>query len=162
MLNLCLCADLILTIQSPFNPARNRAKWYYLISLAVPVVTISAVIFVDSQVEERDHCDTCLVRNNINGITLGSSLSVTGNIVLALALSVYILVAIYSIVFAYRRLDRPGVSKEARSLFLKKHLYYVVVFTAVWTIQLSSNYFTLFNPSSAPQHGLHDALKQKG
>jgi hypothetical protein len=31
-------------------------------------------------------------------------------------------------------------------MFLKKHLLYVIVFTVIWTIQLSQNYFTLFNP----------------
>ena len=69
--------------------------------------------------------------------------------VLAYTLSIYIFVAIYSTVFAFRRLNRPGVSKEVRSMFLKKHLYYVIVFTAIWTIQLSQNYFTLFNPPSS-------------
>ena len=72
-----------------------------------------------------------------------------GNLVLAFALSIYIIVAIYSFVFAYRRLERPGVSKEARSMFLKKHLYYVFVLISLWTIQLSSNYFTLFNPTGS-------------
>ena len=153
MLNMCLCADLILTIQSPFTPARNRSKWYYMISAAVPIITILFVIFVDKQVDDGDgdHCDTCLTRNEGTGVTTVNALSGAGNLVLALALSIYILVAIYSFVFAYRRLERPGVSKQARSMFLKKHLYYVVVFTTIWTIQLSSNYFTLFNPSSAPQ-----------
>ena len=69
--------------------------------------------------------------------------------ILAYTLSIYIIVAIYSTVFAFRRLNRPGVSKEVRSMFLKKHLYYVIVFTAIWTIQLSQNYFTLFNPPSS-------------
>lgn len=60
--------------------------------------------------------------------------STVGNLILAFMLSIYILVAIYSFVFAYRKLERPGVSKEVRSMFLKKHLYYVVVFTIIWTI----------------------------
>jgi len=54
--------------------------------------------------------------------------------ILAYTLSIYIIVAIYSTVFAFRRLNRPGVSKEVRSMFLKKHLYYVIVFIAIWTI----------------------------
>jgi hypothetical protein len=81
--------------------------------------------------------------------------STVGNLVLAFMLSIYILVAIYSFVFAYRKLERPGVSKEVRSMFLEKHLYYVVVFTIIWTIQLSSNYFTLFNPSTKPTDELY-------
>jgi len=64
-----------------------------------------------------------------------------------MTLSVYILVALYSVVFAYRRLNRPGVSKEIRLMFIKKHFVYVVVFIFVWVIQLTQNYRMLFNPS---------------
>lgn len=56
-------------------------------------------------------------------------------------MSVYILVAIYSVIYAYRRLERPGVSKEVRSMFLKKHYVYVGVFIIIWSIQLTQNYF---------------------
>lgn len=69
--------------------------------------------------------------------------------ILAYTLSIYIIVAIYSTVFAFRRLNRPGVSKEVRSMFLKKHLIYVIVFIVLWTITLSQNYFTLFNPPNS-------------
>ena len=34
-----------------------------------------------------------------------------GNILIAMSLSVYIVVALYSVVFSMRRLNRPGVSK---------------------------------------------------
>lgn len=51
-----------------------------------------------------------------------------------MTLSVYILVALYSVVFAYRRLNRPGVSKEIRMMFIKKHFIYVAVFIVVWVI----------------------------
>ena len=155
MLNMCLCADLILTIQSPFTPARNRAKWYYMVSAAVPLVTIAFVVFVDKQVRDNGHCDSCLQRNDFTGMLTLGTLSGAGNLVLAMALSFYILIAVYSLVFAYRRLERPGVSKEARSMFLKKHLYYVLVFITIWSIQLSSNYFTLFNPSNIPSSNNH-------
>jgi hypothetical protein len=64
-----------------------------------------------------------------------------GNYILAFAMSVYILVAIYSVIYAYRRLERPGVSKEVRSMFLKKHYVYVGVFIIIWSIQLTQNYF---------------------
>jgi hypothetical protein len=69
-----------------------------------------------------------------------------GNYILSFVMSVYILVAIYSTIFAYRRLQRPGVSKEIRTMFLKKHYVYVGVFIVIWTIQLSQNYYQLFNP----------------
>ena len=65
---------------------------------------------------------------------------------MAMLLSIYIVVAIYSVVYSYRRLMRPGVSKEVRHMFFRKHLWYVVVFICLWTVQQSQNYFTLFNP----------------
>jgi hypothetical protein len=61
----------------------------------------------------------------------------SGNLILAIALSIYIIVAFYSTIFAYRRLQRPGVSKTVRQLFVKKHFLYVIVFIFIWTIQLS-------------------------
>jgi len=60
MLNICLCADLVLTIQSPFTPAANRAKWYYIISAVVPLLTIIAIIYYDDLYNGSDSCDTCL------------------------------------------------------------------------------------------------------
>ena len=56
------------------------------------------------------------------------------NVMLAMTLSVYIVVAVYSVVYSYRRLNRPGTSKEVRELFFKKHFYYVVVFTFIWAL----------------------------
>ena len=155
MLNMCLCADLVLTIQSPFTPAANRAKWYYIISTVVTLLTIIAIIYYDDLYDKNDTCDSCLknYEQQSASFTLANMTSTVGNLILAFMLSIYILVAIYSFVFAYRKLERPGVSKEVRSMFLKKHLYYVVVFTIIWTIQLSSNYFTLFNPSTTPPAG---------
>ena len=57
-----------------------------------------------------------------------------GNLILAMTLSVYILVALYSVVFAFRRLNRDGVSKEIRMMFIKKHFLYVAVFIVIWVI----------------------------
>ena len=70
------------------------------------------------------------------------------NLVLAMALSLYIVVAIYSAVYSYRRLHRPGVSAKVRNLFVKKHFRYVVVFIIIWMVQQSNNYYNLFNPTS--------------
>jgi hypothetical protein len=58
-----------------------------------------------------------------------------------MTLSCYIVVAIYSTVYSYRRLHRPGVSTFVRTLFVKKHFLYVVVFIFIWMIQQSNNYF---------------------
>ena len=49
------------------------------------------------------------------------------NLVLGVSLSVYMLIGFYSIIYACRRLNKPGVSLEMRKLFLKKHALYVIV-----------------------------------
>lgn len=63
------------------------------------------------------------------------SITEAGNLVLAMTLSVYIVIATYSVVFSFRRLNRPGVSKEVRTLFVKKHFWYVLIFIFIWSVQ---------------------------
>ena len=66
------------------------------------------------------------------------------------------LIGFYSIIFAFRRLRRPGVSVHMRRLYLKKHVIYVIVYIFIELIQLLTNYYDLFNkdllqiPSSDP------------
>lgn len=54
------------------------------------------------------------------------------------------LIAIFSCVYATRRLNRPGISKNIRHYFLQKHYYYVLIFTLVWGLYLSNPYYELF------------------
>ena len=65
---------------------------------------------------------------------VGTAISGFGNLILAFSLSCYMLLAILSLFFAYRRIERPGVSIAVRQMFLKKHATYVIVFIAIWTI----------------------------
>jgi len=69
------------------------------------------------------------------------------NLILGVSLSVYMLIGFYSIIYACRRLVRPGVSIEMRKLFLKKHALYVIVLIIIQLIQLLYNYYELFNPT---------------
>jgi len=55
------------------------------------------------------------------------------------------IIGFYSINFAYRRLNRPGMSVQMRHLFLKKHAIYVFILIIFQLIQLLYNYFELFN-----------------
>lgn len=108
-----------------------------MISVIVPLlITILIVsINVSKSSLNADGCTGCLNKYPNNSVEYqGTQISGSGNMILAYTLSIYIIVAIYSTVFAFRRLNRPGVSKEVRSMFLKKHLYYVIVFIAIWTI----------------------------
>jgi hypothetical protein len=75
-----------------------------------------------------------------------------------MSLSAYILVALYSMIFSMRRLNRPGVSVEVRKLFQRKHTFYVILFIVIWTIQLSASYYHLFNPTASTT----DPKKEKG
>jgi hypothetical protein len=42
--NICLCHDLIKTLQSPFDVASNRLKWYVALSLLVPFFVMANVM----------------------------------------------------------------------------------------------------------------------
>lgn len=53
--------------------------------------------------------------------------------------------ALYSCVYAYRRLTRPGMSAEVRYVFIRKHIAYVATFIIIWTFYLAFSYFKLFN-----------------
>ena len=53
------------------------------------------------------------------------------NLILGVTLSCYMLIGLYSVIFAVRRLCKSGVSKEMRILFVKKHAIYVVVLTCL-------------------------------
>ena len=62
-----------------------------------------------------------------------------------LQMTVYILMALFSCVYALRRLLRPGMSAEVRMVFIRKHIGYVATFIIVWTFYLAYSYFKLFN-----------------
>lgn len=68
------------------------------------------------------------------------------SLVIGVCLSIYMLVAFYSVIFAFKRLVRPGVSIHMRKLFLRKHVIYVVVLMVIWVLMLLYNYFELFDP----------------
>jgi hypothetical protein len=52
--------------------------------------------------------------------------------------------ALSSCVYAYRRLTRPGMSKEIRVFFIRKHIAYVATFIIIWTFYLANSYYQLF------------------
>lgn len=68
------------------------------------------------------------------------------HLILCSLLSVYILIALYSCIFASRRLDRKGINKVIRQKLLKKHYYYVAIFVIVWGFYLANAYYDLFYP----------------
>lgn len=68
------------------------------------------------------------------------------HLILCSLLSLYILIALYSCIFASRRLDRKGINKVIRQKLLKKHYYYVAIFVIVWGAYLANAYYDLFYP----------------
>lgn len=140
MLNLFLCLDLIKTIQSPFTPPGSRTKLYYVVSFFVPVVMILIVLGINSAKNKNVDGEGCLecirlyYNTTVSGTAeysgsaytdpsanVGTMITGFGNYVLSFVMSCYILSAIYSVIYALRRLNRRGVSQEIRSMFLKKH-----------------------------------------
>ena len=69
------------------------------------------------------------------------------------------LVGFYSIIFAFRRLVRPGVSIEMRKLFFKKHALYVILLIFIWIIMITYNYYEIFNPHYIFSKSLNDSAK---
>ena len=127
---MCLCADLILTIYSPFSPAYNRLKFYYGFSLTVSTILIFIIYGLD-EASSKGSEFACIENTTDKSF---QKIQDKANLVLAITLSCYIVVAIYSTVYSYRRLHRPGVSAFVRTLFVKKHFLYVVVFIFIWMI----------------------------
>lgn len=66
---------------------------------------------------------------------------VTAHLILSLVLSLYMMVAIYSCVYAARRLARPTINKKIMSVFLTKHYFYVFIFIFVWGCYMGNAYF---------------------
>lgn len=134
-LNLCLCIDLVQTLQSPFEVASRRMVYYQLVCFIVSGLLV--LVIQNIQTEVYFYSDS---------IDLNNEQQLTSSLIIALSLSAYIVVALYSMIFSLRRLNRPGVSIEVRQLFQRKHSYYVLLFISIWTIQLSASYYQFFNP----------------
>jgi hypothetical protein len=66
------------------------------------------------------------------------------SLISAFATTVYILMALFSCVYAYRRLTRPGMSKEIRLFFIRKHIAYVATFIIIWTFYLAATYYLIY------------------
>jgi hypothetical protein len=132
-LNMCLCIDLILTLKNPFEPAKRRTKIYLALSgvICLPLAILTQNSFVST---------------NKNPDAKVSDTEQTSHLVLAMSLSVYMLIAIYSCIYASRRLARPSINKIIRKHFLRKHYYYVGIFIFVWGCYLAKSYYELFYP----------------
>ena len=129
-MNLCLCIDLILTLRAPFYPAKRRLKFYLLGSF---LFSCSVLLATWQEIER-----TCSDASN----AFGSS---TGNTILAIVLSIYIMFALFSIIYAGRMLSRPGISGDIKNMFMRKHVLYTICFIVIWSVTLTGAYQSLYN-----------------
>ena len=59
-------------------------------------------------------------------------------------ISIYLVVAISSVVYAYRVNTRPGMSTEVRRDFIFRHSMYVGTYIVTWLPYLGFAYYVLF------------------
>ncbi|CAI2386238.1 unnamed protein product [Moneuplotes crassus] len=128
-MNMCLCIDLVLTLRAPFYPAKRRFKFYLMFSFL-----LSIIMMIVSIPKVKDTCPSATEANA----------SQRQNSAMAVILTLYILVSLFSIVYAARMLSRPGISSEIRDIFMKKHVLYSLSFIIIWTLNLLNTYHALY------------------
>ena len=99
--NICLCHDLIYCLRDPMRNPEGRYLIYFIF------VTITATATGLTRV--------CSWKQGIYGFMI------------QFMFFVYLIIAVASIIFAYRFVRKPGISQEARSLIVRIHITYIVV-----------------------------------
>ena len=123
-----LSIDLVLMVRFPFDNKEGRVKWYYSISIACSV--ISGVLF----------------RFNDKYTLSAGQRGAYSN----LAYFQMILIGLYfasifvSIIYTYKKLSGPGMSKAIRMLVLKRHILTSVVY-AISNIYICIAYLSITN-----------------
>jgi hypothetical protein len=134
-MNTCLWIDLYLTLKQPFYPAQRRLKFYLLGSFLFSAGVVSIMFFYSA--------GRYSIIENCSPITKDTSATIY-NSIMAISLSIYIMWALFSVVYTGRMLSKPGISENIKKLFLKRHILYVVGFIGIWVITLSSAYRNLY------------------
>jgi hypothetical protein len=102
-MNICLCVDVVLQIQSPFKPASKRAKMYYIFTAAMALWSTIFYFYVNHSTGE------CVRKPNSHVLE-----TLPKNEVVAELLLLYVFVAIFSMVFAMKKLFRSNYNTEGR------------------------------------------------
>jgi len=121
-LNLCLCLDIVFTMRNPFYPHDRRMKFY------LPCSMLLATLAFELSLKRKD--ERLSVFNNSQRALFSASF-----------LSLYIILAITSVAYAYRVNTRPGMSTDVRRQFISRHLQYVSAYIATWLPYLGFSYF---------------------
>ena len=113
LLNTCLAVDLILMIKYPFKNKDHRVPVYLVVSICVSAtVTISSVVSADYS-PKYDYFLPDLPNMLISIIILAA------NYIISYA----------SIIYAFKKLCKPGISKESQRLVLLRHVLSIIGFT---------------------------------
>lgn len=100
LLNICLCLDLILVIRAPFKSKDKRVNIYYAICF---LFSLGYALFFEYT-------------------------SFASSLYQLIVICSYFIIAPISIVYCTIRLNRSGLSKEAKVLIYSRHVYWIVVF----------------------------------
>ena len=137
---MCFCHDLIQTLKSPFDVASARLKWYVMSTFVVPLFTILIVYLAHKdQSKPSEIISLCefiqssQLKNKYNCDVEDDKMVRSYNYFLILYFQLFVLTAFYSVIYAFKRLVRKGVSAKARWQFFIKHLSYVFVLLIVWS-----------------------------
>jgi len=104
-LNTCLCFDLILMIKYPFAKKEKFMTWYLVVS-----TLLSLIISLRLRYE------------------IAGSVFISSNILFIISYAIFCIAGITSSILAYNFFSRPGMSREAKSLVLKRHISGIVFF----------------------------------
>jgi|Transcript_34520 hypothetical protein len=126
-INLLLCLDIVFTMRNPFYPHDRRMKFY------LPTAILFAACAFNM----------CLARiseppNNGGLDNYQRAMFSVGFI------SIYLIISISSVAYAYRVNTRPGMSTEVRRDFIWRHSAYVATYIITWLPYLGFAYYILF------------------
>ena len=126
-LNLMLCLDIVFTMRNPFYPHDRRMKFYLPISVLFATLGYNLCL---SRMSEPD--------KEWGPGNYGRAMFSVGFI------SIYLIMAIASVAYAYRVNTRPGMSTEIRKDFIWRQISYVSAYVLTWLPYLGFSYFLLF------------------
>lgn len=115
MLSLMLAIDLVLTLRNPFVTPNQRAKWYYLCSV---VVSLSCTLVVKSvQYDPK------------------SVVAITVTIFIK---SLFFVIVVPSLLHTLQFMTKPGLSKEYRTLVMRRQAIYVILVSVIQVVSTVS------------------------
>lgn len=125
VLNFFLCLDIILTLRSPFYPHERRMKKYKIFG---PLIAGMMTAVTARQVKDHETLKEFFWEN-----TYG-----------CLMITAYILFAIFSCAYCYRLTTKAGMSSEVRHEFIRRQIWYSLVYILTWLPFLGQSYYSIY------------------